>query len=56
VANSSEALEGDDTSAMLVGVRDCTDLKALKKEVLADHILKWVVEKLQQLEFDEATE
>ena len=56
VANSSEALDADESSALLVSVRDCTDLGPLAKTELADKILTWVAAKLEEVESDEATE
>lgn len=56
VANSSEALDSDDSTALLVGVRDCQEVGPQPKTVLADEILSWVVKKLTSVESDEATE
>jgi phosphopantothenoylcysteine decarboxylase/phosphopantothenate--cysteine ligase len=56
VANSSEALEGNQSSAMFVGVRDCIDMGHLRKTDLANKILDWIAEKLRETAADEATE
>lgn len=56
VANRSEALDSNESTALLVSVRDCVELGVRTKAALADDILNWVVEKLAVLESDEATE
>ncbi len=56
VANTSDALEREESHALLVSVRDCTDLGAMEKSRLADHILSWVAAKLGEVESGEATE
>ncbi len=56
VANRSEALDSNESTALLVSVRDCQELGTRTKPVLADDILNWVARKLAVLESDEATE
>lgn len=56
VANRSEALDSNESTALLVSVRDCVKLGARTKVALADDILNWVAEKLTAIESDEATE
>lgn len=56
VANRSEALDSDESTALLVSVRDCQELGTRTKTLLADDILNWVSQKLAVIESDEATE
>ena len=56
VANGSEALESDESTALLVSVRDCNERSVRSKTALADDILTWVVEKLAEVSSGEATE
>ncbi|HEU5075048.1 MAG TPA: bifunctional phosphopantothenoylcysteine decarboxylase/phosphopantothenate--cysteine ligase CoaBC [Polyangiaceae bacterium] len=56
VANRSEALDSNESTALLVSVRDCVELGVRTKTALADDIMNWVAEKLAALESDEATE
>jgi phosphopantothenoylcysteine decarboxylase/phosphopantothenate--cysteine ligase len=57
VANrAADALEGDDTRALLVGVQDCTDPGPMSKSALADQILDWLGRRMQKLEWVEGTE
>jgi phosphopantothenoylcysteine decarboxylase/phosphopantothenate--cysteine ligase len=57
VANrAADALEGDDTHALLVGVQDCADPGPMSKRALADQILDWLSRRLQKLDWAEASE
>jgi phosphopantothenoylcysteine decarboxylase/phosphopantothenate--cysteine ligase len=56
VANRSEVLDSDESTALLVSVRDCNERSVRSKTALADDILSWVVEKLAEVNSGEATE
>jgi phosphopantothenoylcysteine decarboxylase/phosphopantothenate--cysteine ligase len=50
VANhASESLGRDDIRVMLVSPTDCTPLPLLGKEQAADHILRWLAQRLRDL-------